>query len=243
MQDHHWRGDIMKQIIGVTSSLKKTCRFCNEINDKKSDNLFFTIFRGNPPNRVLKETKNFVVIPTIGQIIEGYLLIIPKKHFLSFAHLPFRYYRELETLKEETKNTLTTIYAEPIFYEHGAVGNSVEHAHLHAVPAEIDILQDIKRFFIPREIRNMSELIIQAEKGIPYLFYENRRGQKFIFNAHTVISQFLRQVVANKLGCSDRWNWKEYTGRQEILSTLEKLSFWKEQPFWKLDYSSVESLN
>lgn len=235
----------MNQIMGLTFSSKKTCRFCNEINGKKSDNLFFTIFRGNPPNRILKETKNFVVIPTIGQIIEGYLLIIPKKHFLSFAHLPFRFYRELETLKEETKNALTTIYTEPIFYEHGAVGNSAEHAHLHAIPAEIDILQDIKRSFIPREIRNMSELKIQAEKGIPYLFYENRIGQKFIFNASAVTSQFLRQIVADKLGRSDRWNWKEYIGRQEMLSTLEELSFWREQPFWKLAYSlsSVESLN
>ena len=35
----------------------------------------------------LYETENFAVIPSLGSIVEGWLLIIPKKHYLSYGYL------------------------------------------------------------------------------------------------------------------------------------------------------------
>jgi len=101
---------------------EEECTFCNEFVGNLEKTLFYQVIGNKVRSRILKETNNFVVIPTVGQIIEGYLLIMPKKHYLSVGHLPDSFYPELESLYYETKNILIKYYASPVFFfEHGSV--------------------------------------------------------------------------------------------------------------------------
>ena len=102
-------------------------------------------------NRVLCETDNFFVFPTLGPIdIEGYLLIATKKHYLGFGMIPSEQYSELNELIKETKKIIKDVYKKPtIIFEHGPrigedtkPGKSIDHAHLHVIPADFDILND-----------------------------------------------------------------------------------------------------
>lgn len=126
------------------------CTFCAELTGEETNNLLRIVLREGCTTRVVRETENFVVLPTIGQIVEGYLLIVSKQHYLSFGHIPAQCFREFMNLKEETRQVLSEVYTSPIFFEHGPISESkrggccVEHAHLHVVPARIDLLDKLK---------------------------------------------------------------------------------------------------
>ena len=100
-------------------------------------------------DRLLCETSNFFVIPTLGSMgIEGYLLIIPKEHHHAMGMIPENHLPELNNLISDVKKIIKSVYGLPtLLFEHGPrVGNldsgqSVDHAHLHIVPG-IDITEN-----------------------------------------------------------------------------------------------------
>jgi len=192
------------------------CNPCSEFEHKKN---------------ILYETDNLFVIPSIGQItIEGYLLICSKKHYIAIGEFPENFFPELQSLQKKVRKVLSENYDIPIFFEHGPIspskrgGSSVEHAHLHAVPINIDILDDLSKVFQPRSIDSFVSLKQQFQTGAPYLFYENPAGHKYVFSVPEVIpSQYIRWTIAVKIGATDRWDWKQWPGIEEFNKTLEKL--------------------
>jgi diadenosine tetraphosphate (Ap4A) HIT family hydrolase len=201
------------------------CDFCEELEKG------FTNLGGE---RVLRqpllESENFTVIPTIGQIVEGYLLIVSKDHYLSFGAVPEEQYEELERVKDQVRAVLAENYCTPLFFEHGAVSDArkggccIDHAHLHAVPVKADILPYLIEHFRAVPIESVRDLKRQHEKGQHYLFLEQQSGKKYIFDIPEVIpSQFLRKVIAHEIDEPDKWDWKEYWGLDEMVRTLRKL--------------------
>lgn len=214
---------------------KEDCSFCSELNNCDYNNIFLQIFKGSLTSRVLKETKNFVVMPTLGQIVEGYLLIVSKKHYLSIADLPNKYFGELRALKKETFDVLTKTYKSPIFFEHGAIsyqqrgGESVTHMHLHVIPTNANILPKIIQYLEGEQIQSILDIKRQFKKKVPYLFYETAKGEKYLFDAFAIPSQYLRQLLAIELNLKDKWDWKRHIGKDKVVATLKKLSFWCDQ--------------
>ena len=89
------------------------------------------------------ESDNFVVFPSLGQIVEGYLLIAPKKHYIGVSGIPKELYPELEEVCKKVRNKLSEVYCVPLFFEHGPHKESkggccIDHAHIHAVPVKTD---------------------------------------------------------------------------------------------------------
>ena len=155
---------------------------------------------------IIYESENFFVKPALGQIgIEGYLLICSKKCFLGLGQLPEYLFPELENVKKITRIILSKHYTEPIFFEHGVVdfnkkgGCCIFHAHLHAVPLDIDIFSDISREFYGRDIEKQLEVKEAYEKKMEYIYYENQRCSKFLFELdRPAPSQYIRQIIAVK---------------------------------------------
>ncbi|GAI58450.1 unnamed protein product, partial [marine sediment metagenome] len=96
------------------------CCLCMELKGEL-DSEFYHRYQGVPPNRIIAETENFVVLPSIGQIVEGYLLIVTKAHRGSMGCLSDVEIIELEGLMERTRFLLTRMYGRPLFFEHGVV--------------------------------------------------------------------------------------------------------------------------
>lgn len=196
------------------------CPYCKQI-----DKGFFEFNGTNLGNRIVYETENFIVFPSIGQIVEGYLLIAPKKHYLSIAALPNELFNELEFVKKKIEETLTNIYIKPIFFEHGSVsekqraGCCVTHAHIHAVPADVSISDFLSKNFIANKIKFYSEL----PKNEAYLFLEEK-NERFVYSIEEFVpSQYLRKIIANRLGCAEKGDWRAYPGINELKKTIEKL--------------------
>ncbi|PIN86973.1 hypothetical protein COV19_02155 [Candidatus Woesearchaeota archaeon CG10_big_fil_rev_8_21_14_0_10_44_13] len=201
------------------------CPYCGEFEKGT-----FQLNGGDFGSRMLLESENFLVFPTLGQIVEGYLLIASKKHYIGIGEVPSGFYPELEEVQKTVKNVLTENYSAPLFFEHGPTsetrkgGCCIEHAHMHAVPVRIDILDDIKQHFECRRISSLSELKENYARGMSYLFLETGSGERYVFDVPEVFpSQYIRQLIAVKLGKPERWDWRTCWGLDEMVRTIDKL--------------------
>ncbi len=197
----------------------------------KQDDCAFCERRDNCSLSVL-ESENFFVFPSLGQIVEGYLLICSKEHYLSCSEIPQGQFLEFLDVKERVRTMLAQNYTDPIFFEHGCAsqdrdkraGCCVEHAHMHSVPANVDLVDAIEKNFKGRKIGALSEIKELYMKAIPYFYYENQKGQKYIFELHErAPSQYLRQVLAVKLGLPERWDWRTCPCRDDVSKAYMKL--------------------
>src|SRR6266699_6030860 len=83
---------------------------------------------------VLKETPNFLIVTDHAPLVEGHLLIIPRRHYTCYGDVPAELDAELFTLKREIQQFLAQYYAPVVFWEHGIFRQTVFHAHLHCFP-------------------------------------------------------------------------------------------------------------
>jgi diadenosine tetraphosphate (Ap4A) HIT family hydrolase len=81
------------------------CEFCDEFSGG-THNSFADRFHEGRVDRTVLETKSLRVVPTLGQIVQGYLLIVPRHHCCALADLPVELLREIEQLKTLLANSL-----------------------------------------------------------------------------------------------------------------------------------------
>lgn len=212
------------------------CTFCSELQGIERYDLFQNtlkeegIDRAQFPSRIVYRDRDFTVLPMVGPMVEGYLLIIPTRHSMSFAHLDESLYPKLHRLKEIVSAVLTQKYQTPVFFEHGAMSATMragccsDHAHIHAVPIAVDVKDDFHQMgFEPRELSSLSELKLQHNRQMSYLYYENQEGKAIVMDAPVAPSQFIRQRIAAKLDWGDRWDWRRYKNVEMMRATVETL--------------------
>jgi diadenosine tetraphosphate (Ap4A) HIT family hydrolase len=82
----------------------------------------------------LATTEHFYLLADNAPLVEGHALIIPRDHYACYGALPAAWDDELLPLKARVSRFEMERYRPPIFFEHGVFGQTVYHAHLHAVP-------------------------------------------------------------------------------------------------------------
>lgn len=187
-------------------------------------------FCERPEKYILFRSDNFFITPSVGSFVEGYLLICSKEHFIGMGNIPLNHFDELENLKESVRKVLSKYYIPPIFFEHGPVGKRkrggccIDHAHLHAVPLKTSILEKISTHLDFRRIRNLTEVRAQFKREIPYLYYENQAGERYLTELfESIPSQYFRKVVTVEIGKPKEWDWRVHPNPENFERTLEKL--------------------
>ncbi|MFY9461968.1 MAG: HIT family protein [Candidatus Sungiibacteriota bacterium] len=160
--------------------------------------------------RLILESANFLVFPTKGQIVEGYVLLVPKRHIICLGELTEAEMEEFAGVKAKiTESTKAAYGRPPIFFEHGVVGQSVKHAHMHGVPTEADLFDRIFADFPDyQRVTTLTALQEVFQREGPYLYYENAGGEMFIFHIFKW-PQYLRIVLAEVVGLPERGDWKK----------------------------------
>lgn len=190
------------------------CPFCSKHSFEQHKLMFgtedieyFSIYR----------TVNFVVVPDVAPLVEGHLLIIPKAHYLCYGTVLQEHWQEIIELKSTITRLLKKTYMNCMFIEHGAAqdlqaGNSIDHAHLHCLPVNVDITANTGTDRKWESIHSLSALCTLSGKNKAYLFYENTSGKKFIHvlekSENSLPSQYLRKVFADSLGL-EWWDWRD----------------------------------
>jgi len=193
------------------------------------------------PSRVVLETDNFFVAPTIGPIgIEGYLLIISKDHCRGMGDIDPSDQQELEEVLHQTKQVVAENYGTPFVFEHGPRigqyrgGGCLDHAHLHVVPGArvmdrlaVDLLkrvQDVGQFYRmdrTEGFERTSEIFHRGSSS--YLFLEAPDNRRLITEVNFHLpSQYLRRIIAKAQG-KKNWDWKKHPGYGTMYRTRDAL--------------------
>jgi ATP adenylyltransferase len=204
------------------------CQFCAELADE--GNTFYSEAMGSRlPSRVLYEDEHFVVMPPLGEFMEGGLLLLSREHLLSFAHLPEPLFERLQRLMQAISRALTTRYGvPPLFFEHGPAPEwskgacCVDHAHLNIFPAAVVVhphLAERMSFRLP----SLAGLTRLQRSEFGYLFIQENDGSRRVYDGHLVPTQLVRRIVTSALSCPERWHWRNYLGQEELLATYNAL--------------------
>ena len=166
-------------------------------------------------------------MPSVGSLVDGYLLIVSKRHVNSMANLSENEKKEYEFSINKYRNLFKKIYNKfPIIFEHGSPilnsnmkASSVIHAHSHIVNHNfIDENSIIKKLKF-KEMNNLKFL----SKDKNYIMYINSENKYYITNDFKPISQILRKIIAKDLGYENMFDWKEYKFLENIYSTIKKV--------------------
>ena len=193
------------------------CFFCQEF-EERTKNLI-------EENRVVLETRNFVVFPTEGCFQIGYLLVMPKQHFLCFGELNSELLTELDgILQKITMYVREKSGDECIVFEHGTrdleklTSTSIMHAHIHVIPSKKRLASFLPEYCELRKVKGFFDLAKETDN---YLFLRDVDRMNYIVKNDGYPSQFFRKITCESMGISKLWDWRKYPFKENMLITLD----------------------
>jgi ATP adenylyltransferase len=204
------------------------CPFCTEF-DAPEASIFGHMMGDRLPNRVIYEDENFILMPPLGQFMEGGLLLLTREHLLSLAHLRPELFDALERLLTAIRQALMARWGvSPLIFEHGPAPDRgkglccVDHAHLNIFPAPVQVHPHLASR-LHSEVGSLADLrkLRRAEFG--YLFVQENDGSRRVYDGQDVPTQLVRRIIAAQMGVPDRWHWRDYPGFDELLATYNAL--------------------
>ena len=212
-------------------------RYFSVLNMVKEEAILPEIFNAiskNLPeiyNMEYSETDNFYITGNLGSLVEGYNLVISKKHILSMSASTNK--EEYICLINELRQMYKDIYGiEPIIFEHGSNNlelskdNSIDHAHTHIINHKyIDEDKIIKELDL-KEVDSIEELL-EYGKNINYISYISNNGKYYIGEIKKANSQIMRKYIAKDINKEDTWDWRKYPYLENSFETNKKILLYK----------------
>lgn len=201
-----------------------TCRFCLRLRNSGLGEEAW--------NTVLLATKNFVVVPSKGAMVPGWLLVIPKAHQLSIAETPAEMRAELEHVLRVAGQAVQRRFGPPTVFEHGAAtpgtawGCGIDHAHLHLLPLPFDLAVAIEGR-LPRawnaRVRPTSVCSWSADR--PYIALRGPAEDAWsVIHPETIERQFIRRMIAEEVGMPERYDYDQYPFHEHAVETARNLA-------------------
>lgn len=188
--------------------------------------IFCDIDNSKIENTIIEETEYFYILPTLGSLVDGYILIVTKRHINSMSELNENELIEYKNIIEKYKNLFKKIYNKtPIVFEHGTPNqnsemkaNSVTHAHTHIVNINFSNEKEILEKYNFKKINDFKEI----NKNTNYIKYISNNKIYITYNFPSV-SQLMRILIAEELNYKDKFDWKKERFDENIISTIERI--------------------
>lgn len=184
----------------VLAKVNNNCIFCDRTKFKE---------------RVIAETKDWYLIATLGQITDGgYALIIPKRHISCIGAMKEQEVSKISDILHVSSDYIEIEYGiRPIIFEHGIVSQTIQHAHLHLLPAKIRLCGRIYKDFPNSQICFLDSLKLlrlnyDMTGGRKYLLWSTHEGLLKVIMDPPAPLQYLRLIAAELLGRPERGNWR-----------------------------------
>ena len=219
-------GDHKSNSSGSTDGpTKKDCAYCQYLAGHIQKN-----------ERTVYRSENFFVIPTLGQFVTGYLLIIPFQHIMSNGELSSEYLEDFQTVLNDIEYILKLTYPQSkhfLVWENGSgtsgkgkAKDSLVHSHVHIAPSSLtaDEIKEVAGF--PFEEIRITDLPKFKEHS--YLLMRSSDPKKWLINNDPKVyipRQYVRQLIAEEYNISgDAWNWRTHPFEENMHQTIRDIS-------------------
>lgn len=202
------------------------CSFCAELRGEPEGSLWPPPAHLPKGPRIVAEGPRYVALPSLGPIVPGHMLIVPRSHCQSMSAAIGSIRNELIAFAHQVSDAMETAYGQnPLLFEHGAAEGSlckpctVGHAHWHLVPAECN----------PKDLCAAGEDWQEVDTPFvvspsDYLMVGRLGGPYWVLHATAAMpSQLLRRRVAERMGIPDRNDWRITPDAQCVQKTMADL--------------------
>ena len=205
--------------------MAEICRFCDIPNGN-------IIRQENIP---IREDANYFSLASIGALIQGWVLIIPKKHRISMKDLYIT--KEFIDFTNNMLHTMRLVYSEPfIAFEHGPnrcgsnTSCGTNHAHLHLLPYNGSLYNDMIQSGLKWEKCYPNQVASRVASN-EYLFYSEIPAhavwgeyEGYLHILEQPISQYFRRLIANQINRTKEYDYKKYAHLNTAINTMLVLS-------------------
>lgn len=177
-------------------------------------------------NTIIDETDNFYILPALGSLVEGYLLIVTKRHINSMSDLSKNEIIEYLEIIDRYRENFYKVYGRyPIVFEHGTPkihskikASSVTHAHTHIINHNYLVEDELIKKLEFKKINSIGDINNQKN----YISYINPMGVNMVSYTFSPESQLMRRMIAKDLGIDEKFSWKEYSFMENVELTIDK---------------------
>jgi diadenosine tetraphosphate (Ap4A) HIT family hydrolase len=169
---------------------------------------------------VVATAPNFGVCLDVAPLAAGHLILHSAEHHACSGEVPRELFAELKTVKQAAVSALRRRYGSVTLYEHGRAGHCLtdgpehrlcHHFHLHCVPTEVDVSDELATRFSSVQVSDYGQLTDLYEEYGDYLYVENADGEGVYFVVDRPIERhLLRTLISRAMGCPERADWKNY---------------------------------
>jgi ATP adenylyltransferase len=184
-----------------------------------------------PWDAEIRSYARFGVIGSIGALVRGWLLVIPRVPIPNLRHLSTHDRASLGEIVASLKKNMSSLDGELFIFEHGSsrpaslLACGVEQAHLHMLPLNFDLLEAACHYGKRQEIRfstpaDPSDPWADIPISSEYLMVERLSDGKALigFPVHPS-SQWFRRIIATELGEPDAWNYRKHPKLANLRAT------------------------
>lgn len=170
-------------------------------------------------NAILGNSGNLLIIPALGPLVIGHVLVISAEHTAGLQYLSAEVQRGYKRLSAKIRQYCARFGDTVLEAEHGAYNGSVRgpcirHTHIHILPGLGNAAKIFdKRPGLENAHRSRSNL------AGSYLWI-NDGNYDAVYDASQVIGQEIRQTVGEYLGIDD-WDWAINPKTALIKPTIE----------------------
>lgn len=205
--------------------MPEDCRLCTALSNEGSQ---------RPENYILLKSKHFAVMPTLGQLVEGWVMVVSFKHKKSIRYHTSEELLDLNNILKRTVNAVQNIYGPTLIFEHGPSditmlhgGCCISHTHIHVVPFRFrnNFLSNIPfNSNLCCSIEELPSIIAPESSYLLVGFGENLTMLNLYPVNEPLPRQFLRRVLAFTIGNNDSWDWRQFHFMENVLRTIAKIS-------------------
>lgn len=176
-------------------------------------------------------TRSVRLLPTLGPLHQGHMLLVPTAHHTSFASLPQLSTQEMLAAYQASRKFLEHHFGPTVAFEHGSSlastsgGCGIVHAHMHFVPVPEYLYAQGPPQTADCEWRTVTAEDWLCEIGEvqratgSYLYYESANGRRYATGVDAVESQFMRRWLSTLLQ-THHWDWTVSPGAERVEATI-----------------------
>jgi hypothetical protein len=223
---------------------QEICTFCAELLGQRKNSNYFQLVGQTAKSRIIWKNSEFALMPSLGSLVNGHLLLIPTYHAFSFANLSITSLENAENLIASITQFFGENGQQVLVFEHGAVilegsdyekrvkrarcGACTDHAHVHILPSVseklvVSKLEGMCTKMKRKVLANLSKLREKVDPALPYIFIGGSDMESWlIFELEYVPSQFMRKLVSSSMGLTE-WDWRQFPNIGLVQKTIQEI--------------------